>query len=852
MTDDDARNGTTAFHRIRFLALAIMLPPALSASPPARAAEAVLAAGGKALMPVVVHAEAGTREREIAAELAGYLQRMSGAAFKVTAGDGKTGIVVGTIGQFPVADWAGPPAVRGRDGVEAFGVRSGPGRVLVLGATDRGLDHAVTRLLETLGCRWFFPGKAWHVIPERRRLAVDLDCTDRPALLSRVIWWNWGHWDARSRRDWRRWTRRNYLGESLKIRCGHAWGAIIRQYRDRFEKHPEYLALQVERDPKTGAVVSKKRGGNKFCIANPGVVALCREYALEYFAKNPDADMVSMEPSDGGGHCRCGKCRAMGPVSRRVHYLTNEVAKAVADRFPGKFVGTYAYNVHSEPPDFVMAPNVYVQVTAGFTRGRYTFLELIDEWHKHARQLGVYEYLNVWAWSRDMPGASRGADTAYLAERIPYYAARGCTTMSCESGSNYGPDGLGYLVASRLMWDPETDPAAVCADFYNTAFGPAAGPMRRYYERFDGGSDPLVSDHLLALACRDLAAAARLAAGRPAVLRRLDDLKLYLRYVEIMRRLGTPQEKEARLETVGKLLRFAYRTRHRYIVHSTGIRGRYATYYLRGIEQPAAWDWRKRGTKTAWYAGDPHTPAEVAEIFAGLCERYRPLSFQTRTFSDALVPAGAAPMAGTPRARQVFQGSRRFIFRAGAGPLRFRLRTGVIAHYRDRRPTAWKITDPAGKTLAAGELPLDGKWHPVSAAAGGGPRELTVDDFGAGWEIDYAPGTPAVWALEKGRRIYGLGGSTAAVYFYVPRGTKRVAYYVEGTAHAVLDAAGKEAAAVDALPGDVVTVDVPAGRDGAAWCLRGLKFRRLWFYNCPNYLAALAEELLRPRDADGG
>ena len=52
------------------------------------------------------------------------------------------------------------------------------------------------------------------------------------------------------------------------------------------------------------------RGGQKLCISNPEVVDLCRRWALDYFAANPDESMVSMEPSDGYGHCECAECLA--------------------------------------------------------------------------------------------------------------------------------------------------------------------------------------------------------------------------------------------------------------------------------------------------------------------------------------------------------------------------------------------------------------------------------------------------------------------------------------------------------------------------------------------------------------
>ncbi len=829
--------------------LVLMILAALTAALPSGrcgAEEVVLADGGRAFMPVIIADDATERQRELADELAALLEEMSGAQFEVAVGDGLTGIILGTPDQFPVPGWREALAIHGHDGREAYGVRTGAERVLVIGATDLGLDRGITRLLEELGCRWFFPGEAWRIIPHRRRLAVDLDLTDRPAMYSRVIWWDWGPWDQRARADWERWQRRNRLGGSLQVRAGHSWQRIIRENRQAFDEHPEYLALTPHTDEETGET-TLTRDGHKLCISNPEVVELCRRWALDYFAANPDEDMVSMEPSDGSGHCECADCRAMGSVPERVHWLTNTVARAVAERYPGKLVGTLAYNLHSEPPSFHMEPNVYVQVTAGFTRGRYSFDELVELWAEHASNLGVYEYLNVWAWSRDLPGASRGANVEYLAERIPWYAQHGVTTMSCESGANYGPDGLGYLVASHLMWNPQADVLAIRDDFYRRAYGPAAEPMRRYWERFDGGGKPLVSDHLLALQYADVAEASALAADRPDVLRRLEDAKLYLHYVGIMRALDLPQDEQERLDTVFALLNFAWRTRHRYVVHSTGIRGRYATYYLGSIEEPENWSWAKHREDAAWCTGEDYTADEVEALFAEDMAHYAVQEFEERTFSDDLVPVGAPPMPGGPRARQIFQGARDIIWLSEGEPIRFRLLTGYIAHYRDRRPTEWQVLGADGDTIAGGKLPLDGEWHDIEVTVpAAGRYTVHVADFGAGWQLDYAPGTHAVMPLLRGVTIYPLGGSTGAQYFYVPPGTKRIAYYVRGGAHQVLDGDGNLVAEIAAQPGNVVTIDVPEGQAGRVWCLANLMWRQLWLFNCPPYVATLAEDIVAP------
>src|SRR5690606_20484245 len=110
---------------------------------------------------------------------------------------------------------------------------------------------------------------------------------------------------------------------------------------------------------------------------------------------------------------------------------------------------------------------------------------LIELWPQRCQNFGLYEYFSVWLWDFDRLPCGRAADITYLRKQIPRYVAQGATSLDCESGNNWGPHGRGYYLANRLMWDPQSDVQALLEDFYEQAFGPAAGAMRRYYERFD-------------------------------------------------------------------------------------------------------------------------------------------------------------------------------------------------------------------------------------------------------------------------------------------------------------------------------------------------------------------------------
>jgi hypothetical protein len=799
-----------------------------------------LAADAKALLPVVICDKASPATRKVAREVADYLDRMTGVRFEVQTGDGRRGIVLGTLAEFPRPDLAQALEIRNTyDGKEAFAIRTETDRLLLLGATDLGASHAAFRFLEGQGCRWFFPAKEWEVVPSRPALTVQVNETGRPALLARRIWYGYGTFDRRCADEYEAWARRNRMASSLRIWCGHAWQTIILDNRKTFDAHPEYLAL-----------VKGKRQGPQLCVSKPDVRRLVTDWALEQLRKRPELDMVSLETSDGDGHCECDECRKLGSISDRVFGLANEVARAVAEERPGKMVGLYAYNDHCEPPSFALEPNVYVQSTAGFIRGKYTFDELMELWPRHCQNMGFYEYLSVWLWDFDLPPGGRGANLEYLRERLPRYVGGNATSIDCESGDNWGVHGLGYYLANRLMWDPKADADAVLADFYEQAFGPAAAVMRRYYERLDPGREPLVSENLLALALRDLDEATRLAKDRPDVLARLEQLQQYQHYVRLRwdhdRTADTDQKRELALAA----LTHAYRTRHTYMNHWEAMRQSWTPAAAKQFDRPA-WSFRDPAPDKPWKVERPYSHEETERLFREDMERFRPEPVQEKNYSANLMPAGLHSAAPAATSQRFQRGARYALLSRDGEPLEVTVTTGVIAWYRDRPEAAYAVKDAAGKEVAAGRLPQDGADHDLAVKV---PRPglywLEFNDQAAGWGIKAAAGRPVVLALRRGSHPLHMG-HMQRMYFYVPKGTKELHYYWDGGPHEVRGPDRAVLAEVTSK-GKLVTVPVPAGADGRAWSFTKLALGHLWFFDAPNYLAASPDALLVPAEVAPG
>jgi hypothetical protein len=812
-------------------------------APQKRGVEVLLAGGGKARLPVVISRSASDDTRAVASELTNYLQRITGAPFSIEQGDGTRGIVLGTAAEFPALRLGDALQMLGPyNGREAFVIRSERDHVLLIGATDLAASHAAFRFLELLGCRWFFPAPDWEVIPSERTLRFSADEVSRPAILSRRIWYGWGHFADEpknsgrigARRAYVDWARHNRMAGSFTVNAGHAWDAIIASHKSDFEKNPEYYAL-----------VKGQRKGPQVCLSQRGVRDMLTKSSLDWLRRNSKADMVSMEPSDGGGQCECGDCTKLGSISERVFGLANEVARAVQTNFPGKMVGLYAYNEHCEPPSFPLETNVYVQLTAGFITGKFTFDELSELWPARCHNMGFYEYFSIWLWDFDRLPGGRAVNISYLQKRIRHYASHGATSMDAESGNNWGPHGRGYYVANRLMWDPNVNVSALLDDFYEKAFGRGADAMRRYYERLDPGNTPLMSRHLLALAFRDVEEASRDARSRPDVQRRLDHIKQYLRYIHLRWLIDREKDKERKKELTLAALTHAYRTRYSFMNHWEAMRQAWLPQAAKEFNEPS-WVMREKSVRPPWMVDTEYSADETSAVFAEGLAYFQPERVEEKNFSITLQSTRFtnAPTASA----QSYQGSALYALHSAHGePLKIEVTTGTIAWYRDRPPARYTLLNSSNTVITTGRIPLDGEPHQLQfEVPASGVYFFDFDDSSAGWRIRVAPSHAATIVLRRDKG-YSHQGHMQPMFFYVPRGTRELHYFWSGGPHKVFGPDGKLIQHVT-TNGDFVKVPVPAGGDGQMWSLRELALGHLWFFNAPNQLAASPGALLLPMD----
>ena len=789
--------------------------------------------------PIHVATESDESVRASAELLANYLQRISGAPFSVESGIGARGIVVATRASLPdgsveIGPWKDEIAER-----ERYWIRSHEDGLWVIGATPRAVRHAVWAVLHELGYRQFFPGDTWEIVPQQSTLRLDVAIDTKPDYLNRRIWYGYGIW-TENKEAYEAWCERNRMGGSVSLDTGHAYGRIIRACQESFDAHPEFFAL-VDGERKVKA-------HGKFCISNEALRQRVVDYALGIFAKDSERESISMDPSDGGGWCECEPCVAMGSVSDRAVLLANTVAEAI--QVPGRtrLVGMYAYNYHSPPPSIRVHPQVVVSVATAFLRGGYRLDEIVAGWSEKGATLGIREYYSVFPWDHDLPGAARGANRDYLGRTIAEFHVKGARFLSAESSENWGTNGLGYYLASRFLWDGRAiaSTEALVDDFFDKAFPGVQEPLREVYAALDGRNDfLLLSDQLARL--YDGLSRALAASPDERVTRRLQDLVLYARYVDLFKAYREG-EGEARQTAFEALIRHAYRMRGRMMIHSRGLY-RDQVGRDKAVEIPDEARWQVPEGENPWKDSTPFSDAEIEQLLTDGLARFPKvtLPFTPVAFSENLRPVRPTlEPTVVPGNLGKGRGTQRFYTWADEDDTTLPLTLSAGHIYGDRgavRIEVWQL----GGASATGEretlvgedrsvVPNKQLHDVILTLPTAGPYRIVVSDGGDLTHVRWPDGQPMVVHSSVDAAHVPHAGWNA--WFYVPEGTKTLGFFSNGRGK-VMGPNGKVRMIMEDEPSGYFHLALTAEETGAFWQIRsGAGAIRLmtvppWFGNRP-------------------
>ena len=450
----------------------------------------VLFKDGKSGYSIVVNPEAPESEQYAATELRDWIKEVSGAELPITdLAGGQEGRRL-VVGYNPLVEELVPGAERPGDRDDSFTWKNIGGDILFWGGCNRGTLYSVYSFLEdALGCRWY--SSKVSVAPKRRSWRFrNLYNREEPGIIIRdncVL-------DVRSNPAFSARVRNNFInlpgektGETLPGTAEGYWGVhsmgSFVSPAEFYGEHPEYFSL---RDGK------RSDGYAQLCLSNPDVLGICIERVRKVMRDNPDFLIYSMEQNDNQLFCECDECKALaeryGGQSGAILWFVNQVADAVREEFPDKYIGTFAYQyTRHAPKNIVPRDNVVVRLCSieccllhgydGCEQNR-SFLEDLHDWSAIAPHLYIWDYVTDFSqyclpvpnWKTMQPHIRDFRDN----HAIGILEEGDYQTVSCELRE------LRSWLLSKLMWNPDAEVDALINDFTDGYYG-AAGPYIRKY-----------------------------------------------------------------------------------------------------------------------------------------------------------------------------------------------------------------------------------------------------------------------------------------------------------------------------------------------------------------------------------
>jgi hypothetical protein len=437
---------------------------------------------GKSNYNIFVSDQASPSEKRAALELQKYIQKVSGHKMEITSqtSSEKNHIYVG----FEGAPESLLKTLKPEDFVnEEYIIRSDGEQLLIAGGGTRGTLYGVIGYLsDYLHCRWYT--REVVKTPEQPTITLTkIEDRQKPTFLYREAWYREAYNSE--------WAMHNRLNPSIKPIPDSLGGSYITfpfahtamqlvpsvKY---FATHPEYFA----------EVDGKRLPGKhiQLCLTNADVLKIATAQVFTWIKEHPEANVFSVDQSDGEGNCTCTNCKAIddreGSPSGSLLTFVNQIADTVAKVHPEIKIQTFAYAYTEAPPKTIRPRD---NVTIRLCHYNYCsahpmdgcdnhkpFRDRFDQWKSISKRISIWDYYTDFSqYLMPFPNFET------FKNDIKWYADRGVEGIFAQ-GNNVPSDGGGEFselrawVIAQLLWNANRDPQALVDEFVTNVYGKAA------------------------------------------------------------------------------------------------------------------------------------------------------------------------------------------------------------------------------------------------------------------------------------------------------------------------------------------------------------------------------------------
>jgi hypothetical protein len=450
---------------------------------------------------------------------------------------------------------------------ESYRIESnGINQLVITSGSEKGLVFGFYKHLRSLGFRFYLPDEKYTIIPELKHPYLKkMDHYEKPFLQIREFFGTGGFGSNQAdsqmqvKKNWELWSRRNGFGSDFQL-AGHRGESFMLDNYETLKKNTQWLAK-----PLTGNKYQDQT--IKLNYSNKEALDYYINWTLEPFTKKTHkllpssfSEFVSIEPSDGGGYA------GVSSISDQVFGAANAAARKLDQLFPNQpnmGVNLYAYSGHAEPPSFALHPRVFVQIIPYQFQNVAFGPSFVKLWAVKAKRFGLYDYLNYPDAQYDLPG---GLTLDEAMKRLIHSVKNGSEGTTYESSYSKFSTGIPLYIISRYLADGETNWEDHLAELAKELFDESSKDILQVFNLFY--RNQFNKDDLGTVA--RLLQKADKTKTTELIKQRLDELKLYLTYIDLVYQSRNPENGNAEQRLI-PLATYAWKLFPTGIIHSYRI-----------------------------------------------------------------------------------------------------------------------------------------------------------------------------------------------------------------------------------------------------------------------------------------
>lgn len=237
-------------------------------------------------------------------------------------------------------------------GIEGFHIKTIKDTLIIAGSEIRGTIYGVFSFLEAyLNCRFYSPN--FEKIPKMSSITLpEIDDKQLPDFDYRLVTYMnlmEPHSSAKLKCNMNFFSEEKY-GGSFKFSMQHMTHTFYQLIPPAkyYQDHPEYFAL----------VNGKRQSFDaQLCLTNPNVIDISIQRVKKWIENDPYSRSFGIVQNDVDRYCRCDKCKALDEKedshAGSLLYFVNNIAQAIKEDYPDKFIHTIAYTYTEKPPKII-------------------------------------------------------------------------------------------------------------------------------------------------------------------------------------------------------------------------------------------------------------------------------------------------------------------------------------------------------------------------------------------------------------------------------------------------------------------------------------------------------------------